>query len=46
MEGEIITAGMCRNFKEFLDYKISENPNLTFGDGECPSDCKSYGVLE
>lgn len=27
---------MCRNFKEYPEWEIRENPNLMFGDGECP----------
>jgi len=36
MNQERITTGMCRNFEEYDEQKVEENPNLTFGDGECP----------
>ena len=33
---ERITARLCRNFEEFDEFKVGENPNLMFGDGRCP----------
>ena len=36
MSQEKRKASMCRNFMEFSEYQIRENPNLTFGNGKCP----------
>lgn len=32
-----IEAWQCANFTEYDEFELNENPNLSFGDGECPA---------
>jgi hypothetical protein len=36
MREEKRRVNTCRNFKEFWEDEVRNNPNLVFGDGICP----------